>query len=126
MATGCYTLSQVNFGNGTATTIKVKSSQTGQEITVPPGKFGKLPHAIGDLIVTTQTNGQFKFSGVEPPVLDDFLVKQESFFGPGYFTLNMILETNMQLYVLMPGEKAVAKNVQQPNGYPKIGEKVGN
>ena len=126
MVTGCYTLSQVNFGNGSATTVKVKSSQTGQEINVPPGKFRKLPHATGSLIVTTQTNGQFKFSCVEPPVLDDYLVKRESLFGPGYITLNVILETNMQLYVLMPGEKIVSEKVQQPNGYPKVGEKVSN
>lgn len=123
--TGCYTLSQVNFGNGTPTTIKVKSSQTGQEINVPPGKFKKLPHATGDLIVTTQTNGQFKFTGIEPPVLDDYLVKRESLFGPGYVTLNVMLETNMQLYVLMPGKKVIDKTLEQPNGYPKAGERMG-
>ena len=79
--TGCYTFSQVNFGNGTDAAIKVKSSQTGQEIIVPAGKFRKLPHATGNLIVTTQTHGQFKFSGVEPPFLDDYLVKRQSFLG---------------------------------------------
>jgi hypothetical protein len=126
VVTGCYTLSKVDFGNGIATAVKVKSSQTGQEINVPPGEFRKLPHATGDLIVTTQTNGQFKFSGVEPPVLDDYLVKRKSIFGPGYVTLNVRLETNMQLYVVMPGEKTVDEKVQQPNGYPKIGEKIGN
>jgi hypothetical protein len=124
--TGCYTLSKVNFGNGTATAVKVKSSQTGQEINVPPGKFKELPHATGDLIVTTQTNGQFKFSGVEPPVLDDYLVKRKSFFGPGHITLNLRIETNMQLYVVMPGEKTVDEKAQQPAGYPKIAEKVSN
>jgi hypothetical protein len=105
----------------------VKSSHTGQEINVPPGKFRKLPHSTGDLIVTTQTNGQFKFSWVEQFDLDDhYLVKRESIFGPGYVTLNVMLETNMQLYVVMPGEKTVDEKVQQPNGYPKIGEKIGN
>ena len=123
LLTGCYTESQVNFGNGYVSVVNVKSSQTGQEITVPPRKFRKLPHASGDLIVTTQTGGQFKFSDIEPPFLDKYLVKKESVFGPGYVTLNTMLETNMQLYVLRPGEKAVNTKVQQPFGYPKVGEK---
>jgi hypothetical protein len=103
------------------------SSQTGKEINVLPGKCKKLPHARGDLVVTTQRNGQFKFSEVSPILLpDSYLVKRRSLFGPGYFTLNVMLETNTQLYVVMPGKRAVDQKVQQPNGYPKVGEKVAN
>jgi hypothetical protein len=125
--TGCYTLSQVNFGNGTGASFKVKTSQTGQEINIPAGSFRKLPHAIGNLIVTTQKNGQFKFSDVVPLDLDDsYLVKRTSPFGPGYVTLNIMLKTNMDLYVLLPGKKTVDMSIPQPNGYPKTGKKIAD
>jgi hypothetical protein len=123
---GCYTVSKVNFGNGTAQRIRVMSSQTGQEIDVPPGKFKKLPHAAGDLTVTMQTNELFRFAGISPPELDDYLVKGNSLFGPGRITLSVILETNMQLYVLKPGKKAVDPGVPQPDGYPKAGKKIAD
>jgi hypothetical protein len=128
--TGCYTLSTVNFGNGTAGDVKVQSSQTGQEIEVAPGRFKKLPHAAGDLIVTTQAEGRLKFPHVEPPSLDaadsNYLAKRKSVSGPGYVTLNVVLETNMQLYALVPGKKAVDEQTKQPAGYPKTGEKLSH
>jgi hypothetical protein len=125
---GCYTLSVVNFGNGTATSVRVRSSQTGQEIEVKPGAFKKLPHAGGDLIVTVPSDGRFKFSAVEPPALDEtnaaYLAKRTSVFGPGKVTLRVRLETNMLLYALMPGSEAVDTKVEQPGGFPKAGQKV--
>jgi hypothetical protein len=124
---GCSTLSQLNFDNGTAAAIRVESSQTGHVIAVPPGKFRKLPHATGNLVVTTPSNERFRFSKISPPVLlDRYLIKRQSPFGRGYITLNVILETNMQLSVVMPGEKTVNEKVPQPEGYPKTGEKVVN
>ena len=129
LVTGCYTLSVVNFCNGTRTSVRVKSSQTGQEIDVRPGAFKKLPHAGGDLIVTVPSRDQFVFSAVEPPALDvanaGYLAKGTSLFGPGKITLRVRLEANMQLYALMPSSKAVDPAIKQPEGYPKPGRKVG-
>jgi hypothetical protein len=122
--TGCYTVSQVNFGNNSGSAVKVQSSQTGKEIGVPSGKFRKFPHAAGDLIVTTEANGQFKLTAVAPPFLNGYLKKEESFWGPGYVTLNVVLESNMELYVLSPNDKALDRKVQQPDGYPKVGHKM--
>jgi hypothetical protein len=128
LMTGCYTTAVVNFGNGTSTAVKVKSSQTGQELNVKPGRFQKLPHAVGDIIVTTQTDGKLKFSGVEPPAMDsiapNYLIKRKSLLGAGSVTLNVLLQTNMNLYALLPGKRTVDTSVPQPEGYPKAGKKV--
>jgi hypothetical protein len=124
--TGCYTQSRVNFGNNSGSAVRVQSSQTGQEINVPAGKFRRFPHGYGDLIISTQANERFKFSGIVPFVLDDYVEKKESFFGPGYVTLNMMIESNMDLYVLRAGKRAIDKSVPQPAGYPKPGIKMPN
>jgi hypothetical protein len=127
LTTGCYTTIAVNFGNGTETKVLVQSSVTGQEIGVAPDKFQKLPHDSGDLIITTQSNTKFKFTAVAPFDVDrKYHTIRRSIFGPNSVTLTVRLETNMQLYVVMPHEKAVAQKVQQPSGYPKIGEKMAN
>ena len=130
LMTGCYTLAVVNFGNGTTARVRVMSSQTGEEIEIKPGAFKKLPHSTGDLIVEVHSRGQFKFTGVEPPALDitdaSYLAKQASPFGPGKITLRVRLETNMQLYALMPGKKTVDSKIEQPDSYPKSGEKMSD
>lgn len=125
-------MSTLRFGNGTASEIKVKSSQTGQEIKVAPGRFKKLPHAAGDIVVTTKTGEKFKFAGIEPPRVDidssgtNYLDKGSSLFGPGYISLGLKLDTNMELYALMPGKKSVDTKIPQPSGYPKRGEKLAD
>lgn len=128
LMTGCYTRSIVNFGNGTDTAVKVRSSQTTEEIEVKPGAFKNLPHAVGDLTVRISSDGQFKFFDVEPPALDvtggGYLSKRTYFCGPGEITLRVKLETNMQLYTLMPSKRGVDPSVKQPEGYPKVGQKV--
>lgn len=128
LMSGCYTLSIVSFGNGTTTSLKVRSCQTGQEIEVKPGTFEQLPHSTGDLIVTVHSDGRFRFSDVEPPALDvtnaDYLTKKTSAFGPGKVILRVKLETNMQLYAVMPGRKGVDFTVKQPTGFPKSGQRV--
>ncbi len=123
---GCYTVSRVNFGNGTGQPITVTSAQTGQEIHVPPGKFKELPHAAGDLTVRTQTNGTFRFPEVSPPRLDAYLVKGHSLFGAGHVTLSVVLKTNMQLYVLMPLKGVDRASVPQPEGYPRVGTRIAS
>jgi hypothetical protein len=128
--TGCYTLSTLNVRNGTSSKLKVKSSQTGEEIEIAPGNSGKLPHAAGDIVVSTESDGQFRFPAIDPPALDaagsKYLKKSKSIFGPGYLTLNLLLTTNMQLYALAPGTKTLDPNVEQPSGYPKFGERLGS
>lgn len=127
MTTGCYTTVAVNFGNGTTTKVRVQSSETGQEIEVAPHRFKKLPHSSGDLIVATETAGKLKFQRVAPFDVDrKYHTIGHSVFGPNSVTLNVKLETNMQLYVVMPGNKSVDAKIEQPKGYPKTGEKTGN
>jgi hypothetical protein len=122
---GCYTLAVVDFGNGTATSVKVRTLQTGRELDVKPGRFKELPHASGDIVVTTQSKEIFKFSRVDPPAMDriapNYLRTRRNLFGPGRITLRVKLETNMELYALLPGEKNVEQAVAQPEGYPKAG-----
>ena len=130
LTTGCYTLSTVRFGNGTTAKVKVRSSQTGQEIEVAPARFEKLPHAGGDLIVTT-TNGQrFRFSGIDPPRVDGssggYLERRGSIFGPGYITLRLLLGANSELHALLPGKKTVESAVPQPDDYPKTGQRMAD
>jgi len=125
-------MSTLRFGNGTAADVKVKSSQTGQEIEIAPGRFKKLPHAAGDIIVTTKAGEKFKFTSIEPPRVDtdstgtNYLDKRSSLFGPGYITLGLKLGTNMELFALMPGKKSVDTKIPQPSGYPKRGEKMAD
>ena len=55
---------------------------------------------------------------------DNYLQKRTGPFGPGYISLKLLLETNMQLYVVNPTSKVVSPIVPQPAGYPKGGERV--
>ena len=123
--TGCRTNMAVNFGNGTAGKVRVQSSQTGQEIEVAPDHFKKLPHSSGDLVVTSEGDRKVRFTNVAPFDIDrNYLSIGRSIFGPNSVTLNVKLETNMALYVVMPGKKAVDPTVEQPSGYPNAGTKV--
>jgi hypothetical protein len=127
LLTGCYTKLAVNFGNGTGERIRVKSAYTGEEVQIAPKKSKKIPHSSGNLIVTTSTSEKFTFPNVSllgHDMDDSYLDKRVSIFGPGYMTLNVVLETNMELYVLPPGKKGLTPDVKQPIGYPKGGERT--
>jgi hypothetical protein len=127
ITSGCYTTVAVNFGNGTPAKVRVQSAQTGQETEVAPDKFKRLRHSSGALVVTTQVNEKFKFQQVSPFDVDrKYHTIGNSIFGPNSVTLNLRLETNMQVYVVMPGKKSVDERVAQPKGYPKAGEKLSN
>ena len=87
----------------------------------------RLPNSAGDLVVTTETNGVLQFARVAPFDVDrKYHGTRHSCFGPNSVTLNVLIETNLQLYVVMPGEKSVDAQVDQPKGYPKIGERVAD
>ncbi|MCX6884108.1 MAG: hypothetical protein NTX27_03600 [Verrucomicrobia bacterium] len=127
LLTGCYTKLAVNFGNGTGEKIRVNSAYTGQDVQIAPNKSKKIPHCSGDLIVTSSTSEKFSFPNVSllgHDMDDSYLDKRVSIFGPGYMTLNVVLETNMELHVLPPGKKGLAADVKQPSGYPKRGERT--
>jgi len=132
LQTGCYTNLYVNFGNGTGQKIYVKDTQTGQEVQIGPGKFRKLSHSQADLVVTTPDNTRYQFSGIKvaDPAMDTryFPSGNRGFLGLGSwsFDLKVLLQTNMDLYVLLPGKKSVDGSVPQPAGYPKTGEKMPN
>lgn len=91
-------------------------------VEIKPAKFKKIPHASGGLIVFTQLTNSFTLSNVAPFDVDEkYLVRRRSIFGPNWVTLNLLIETNMELYVLTQDKKMV-KN--QPAGYPKTGKKT--
>jgi hypothetical protein len=120
---GCSTTVSVNFGNGLAKKVRVRSSESGQAVEVEPNQFGKLSNTSGDLIVSTQSGEVIKFTRVAP-----FDVKYHtlgnSIFGPNSVTLKVMLETNMQLYVVKPGKLTLDTKEEQPAGYPKTGQRV--
>lgn len=130
LQTGCSTNLYVNFGNDTGHKISVKDTQTGQEVQIAPGEFRKVGHSQADLVVTTPEKKQYVFTGVRvaDPAMDTRYFPQSSsgFLGLGSwsFDLNVLLQTNMNLYVLLPGKKAVDASVPQPDGYPKAGKKM--
>lgn len=130
LQTGCYTNMYLNFGNGTGRKISVKDVQTGQEVQIAPGKFQKIGHGQADLIVTTSDKTRYVFTGVRvaDPAMDTryFPPSSRGFLGLGSwsFNINVLLQTNMNLYVLLPGKKAVDASVPQPEGYPKAGKKM--
>jgi len=130
--TGCYTNLYVNFGNGTGQKISVRDTQTGQEVQITSGKFQKIGHGHADLVVTTPDKTRYMFTGVRvaDPAMDTryFPPSSRGFLGLGSwsFDLNVLLQTNMDLYVLLPGKKTVDASVPQPDGYPKAGKKVTN
>jgi len=112
----------VNIENVTSGAISVSSSETGKQIKIKPARFQKLLHGSGDLIVITQSGAKFRFLRVAPFDVDEkYLNKHNSIFGPGWVSVNVMLETNMELYVLTQNKKAVEN---QPDGYPKVGQKI--
>jgi len=122
---GCYTKLAVNFGNRTPSKVFVKSTKTGEEVEIASDRFKELPHSVGDLIVTTSSKEKFRFEDVSPMDVDQkYVSKRTSIFGPGYVTLNVSLETNMHLYVLIPGNHTVDAKVEQPKGYRKPAQKI--
>lgn len=127
LQTGCYTNLYVNFGNGTGQKISVKDAQTGHEVQIAPGKFRKVSHDQADLIVSTPDKTRYQFAGVK--VVDQaidqrYYAHNSGLFGTWHIDLNVLLQTNMDLYVLLPGKKAVYASVPQPEGYPKAGKKM--
>lgn len=127
LAPGCRTDLAVNFGNGTPSTVWVASSQTGKEAEIPAGQFKKLPHSSGDLILRTTGNKKLTFRDVAPFHVDKkYLGGRDNIVGVDSVVLTVLVETNMQLYVVMPGKKTVDPNVAQPKGYPKVGERLSN
>jgi hypothetical protein len=120
--TGCSTTLYVTIGNGTDEKITVKSMQSEQEAVISPKQFGKISHSSGDLLVTKADKTSFVFSGIE---VAEFGMDQKYYdpkdtpFGAYRFDLNLLLQTNMQLYVLLPNRRTVDDSVKQPKGYPK-------
>jgi hypothetical protein len=127
LQTGCCTNLYVNFGNDTGQKITVTDTQTGQEVQIASGKFRKVSHDQADLIVTVPDKTRYLFSGVK---VVDRAIDQRYYdrstrpFGTWHIDLNVLLQTNMELYVLLPGKKTVDASVPQPDGYPKAGMKT--
>jgi hypothetical protein len=124
---GCCTKLAVSFGNGTPMRIRVRSSESGEEVIVAPGRFKQLANSVGDLIVTTQGGRAFAFRRVAPfETGPGYVATRSSVFGVGCVTLRVKLETNMSQYVLPPCKKSLDTHIPQPNGYPKHGEKMAD
>jgi hypothetical protein len=125
LTSGCITYISVNVGNGTKTPIVVQSAYAVKKFTIRPGHFEKLPQDGGDLLVTVPAAAaqRLVYRNVAPYDVDQKYLAVRSFYGllgPNWVTLNVILQTNLELYVLNYNKKALES---QPNGYPKIGER---
>lgn len=121
---GCRINMAVNFKNGTSSKVWISSLQSGKEIEIAPSHFRRLPHSSGDIIVKTESNEQLRFSAISAFHVDPkYREARGSLFGFSSVTLTVLLETNMHLYVLVPGVKTLKGNTAQPNGYPKTGRK---
>jgi hypothetical protein len=124
-ANGCQTNMAVNFKNATSSKVWVSSLQSGREIEIAPSRFRRLPHSSGDIVVKTENREQFRFSAISAFHVDPkYREARGSLFGFSSVTLTVLLETNMHLYVLVPGVKTLDENTVQPNGYPKPGQKL--
>jgi hypothetical protein len=119
---GCRTNMAVNFINGTSSKVWVTSLQSEMEIEIAPSQFRRLLHNSGDIVVRTEDE-QFRFSDISAFYVDpQYREARGSLFGFSSVTLTVLLETNMHIYVLMPGVKTLDENTGQPDGYPKSGQ----
>jgi hypothetical protein len=125
LSCGCRTNESVKFGNGTASKVWVQSLRSGQKYEIAIGCFKKVSHASRDFVVTTETNQRFKFADISPYHVDpEYCRKGGNLFGFSYAIIAVRLETNMQVYAVMPDKKTIDENVEQPKGYPKTGERL--
>ena len=125
LSAGCRTDVAVNFRNGTSSTVWVTSANTGRETEIPSGRFRKIPHGAGNLILKAAGNEKLTFEDITPFHVDrQYLGVRDNLVGVDSVVLSVRLETNMQLYVLLPRQKTVDQKVEQPKGYPKSGKKV--
>ena len=124
LTSGCYTKIAVKFGNGTPAPVTVHCVENNHEVQIAPGKFKRIPNGSGDLVVTTHSGQQLRFPRIAPFDVDQsYLAVGHTFYGPNSVTLKVILRTNMELFVLMPNQATITPSIQQPVGYPKVGEK---
>lgn len=125
LLTGCYTTLYVNFGNATNDKIWAQRANTREFIEVRVGQFKKFPHSGGDLVVKTGFNSAFKFESISPAYIGSpYRGGRDNIVGPDSIVLNLLLQTNMQIYVLLPGQKTIDEKIEQPKGYPKRGEEI--
>ena len=126
---GCAPLKMsVDIRNGTAEPIKVTSSETGRSVHILARHSEAISHSSGDLIVTTAANRQFRFEDVRPDTdgPDSPFNSSRDAFGPisGKFVLHVLLDTNMDLFAILPGQSVVTDAYAQPRGYPKRGQEL--
>lgn len=125
LSAGCRTSIVLNVENGTNSKVSVRTSSTGKSIEIAPRHKKKVPSETPDLLVTAEGQGEFRFIDVTPiHVESKFSEGHGGFWGSSSMTLNIYLNTNMQVFVLMPGKKSVNTS-DQPSGYPKTGQKIG-
>lgn len=125
LGSGCRTNMAVNFRNGTSSKVWVSSMQSGKEIEVAPSRSSRLPHSSGDIVVKTENKQRFRFSDISAFHVDPkYRETHGSLFGFSSVAFTVLLQTNMHLYVLMPGKKTVDENTEQPKGYPRAGQKL--
>ena len=109
---------QIKIKNATDGTIRIKTTHTREPVVIRAGNSKAFGHASGDLLV--ESNGKtLKFEdvgvcGKSPP------------YSHGGFVFNwrcahFLIDKNLQIYALHPGEKTVNLKIAQPQGYPKVG-----
>jgi hypothetical protein len=121
---GCHTYVAMDFHNGSNQKITVRESLTGETHELSPNEFAAIGHSHAPIIVTGTNGVAFQY--------DDVNVADPAFY-PRYrnvstlgtrLDINVLLSTNLELYILLPGRDSVDSSVSQPEGYPKKGHPV--
>jgi len=124
----------LNFRNSTGQTIAILQKGPIPAFEIAPHKSAKVPFGERtNLTVTVRDRGTYEFervdiisSDITEPYYD---ARKHSFLGLSSqveYDLNLLLTTNLELYVLLPGKTNIDPSIPQPAGYPKTARKISD
>ena len=116
-------------GNGTRSRIVLTEKGSGAEVDVFPKQFVTIPYAFSPLIIRTMDHGGYEFPGVQQnPSMDTryFWGKGEvlGVIPPVSHYASVLLNTNLELYMLLRDKKTIYQSVAQPSGFPQKGTPI--
>lgn len=123
LSSGCRTNLFVDFRNETRLGIRIASGKTGEVTEIKPDHSKRLLHSTGDLLVVTERGESVRFLQVGPLEVEPRYRDTKSSAVVPYIVLRVVLDTNLNLHVLAPQQKAI-DSADQPGGYPKIGQRL--
>jgi hypothetical protein len=106
----------VRVTNNTAQKVFVRSTDTEKGGWVLPGRTREVEHHGGALVIKCIDRQEYRYLDISPRECD-----REYITGNGYTAFYLNLATNMELYLVKPGQRTVDPTVPQPEGFPKVG-----